>query len=116
MFKDIVYTRVVLHNMMRTHQGGANRAPNPGNDGAAQLNEEAVCVPNDNYMNPLREAKHQRELLKDYFNHMGALDGRTGSEKYQPTTRGAEAAIYQSFSELLSVLFRTTQLFQKLLF
>ena len=35
-----------------------------------------MCVPNENYMNPLlREAKHHRELLKHYFNHVGALAG-----------------------------------------
>ena len=33
----------------------------------------------------------------------------------QPTTLGAEAGIYQSFSGLPSILFRTTQLFQELL-
>ena len=44
------------------------------------------------------------------------LGRRTGSEMCQPTTLGAEAGIYQSFSGLLSVLFRTNQLFQELLF
>ena len=34
----------------------------------------------------------------------------------QPTSLGAEAGIYQSLSGLLSVLFRTNQLFQDLLF
>ena len=33
----------------------------------------------------------------------------------QPTSLGAEAGIYQSFSGLLPVLFRTNQLFQELL-
>ena len=70
---DIVYTWVVLHNMMRTPQGGANRAPTPGNDVAALQNEQAVYVPNENHRNSFREPKYQLELLKDYFNHMGAL-------------------------------------------
>ena len=61
---------------MRTHQGEADRAPTKGNDVAAQQNEQAVYMPNENYRNPLKEAKHQRELLKDYFNHMGALAGQ----------------------------------------
>ena len=30
----------------------------------------------ENFRNPLREAKHQRDLLKDYFNHVGALAGQ----------------------------------------
>ena len=55
--RDIVYACVVLHNMM-THQGGEDRAPNPGNDGAALQNNQAVCVPKQEYRNPSREAKH----------------------------------------------------------
>ena len=64
--RDIVFTCVVLHNMMRTHQGGAYRAQTPGNDVAAQQNGQEVYEyePNENYRKPLREAKHG-ELLKD---------------------------------------------------
>ena len=54
-----------MHIMLRTHQGGADRAPTPTNDVAALQNGQAVYVPNENYRNPLREAKHQQELLKD---------------------------------------------------
>ena len=28
------------------------------------------------WVNPLREARHQRDLLKDYFNHVWALAGQ----------------------------------------
>ena len=34
--RDIVFTCVVLHNIVRTHQDGAERAPTLGNDVAAQ--------------------------------------------------------------------------------
>ena len=74
--RDIVFMCVVLHNMLRTHQGGADRARNPANDVAAQKNEHEMCMPNDNYRNPWTEAEHQQELLKDYFNHVGALVGQ----------------------------------------
>ena len=57
--RDIVFTCVVLHNMMRTHQGRADRAPTPANDGVDLQNEQVVYVPNENYRNPSREAKHQ---------------------------------------------------------
>ena len=67
---------MVLHNILRTHQGGGDRAPIPANDVAALQNEEVVHVPNENYRNPSREAKHQQELLKDYFSHLGALAGQ----------------------------------------
>ena len=57
--RDIVFTCVVLHNMMMTHQGGADRGPTPANDAAPLQNEEAVYVPNENYRIPLRQSKHQ---------------------------------------------------------
>ena len=59
--------------MLRTHQGRADRASIPANDVAALQNKQVVYLPNENYRNPSREAKYQRELLKDYFNHMGAI-------------------------------------------
>ena len=57
--RDIVYACVVLHNIMRTHLDGADRSPNPGYGGAALQNNHAACVPDENYWNPSREAKHQ---------------------------------------------------------
>ena len=66
----------MFYNMLRTHQGGAARVSIPANDEVALPNEQVVYVPDEKYRNPLREAKHQRELLKDYFNHMGALAGQ----------------------------------------
>ena len=33
-------------------------------------------MPSENNRNPSSEAKHQRELLKDYFSHVGALAGQ----------------------------------------
>ena len=66
---------MVLHNMLRTHQGGADRAPTPANDVAALQNEQ-VYVSNDNYRNRSGETKHQRELLKDCFSNVGALAGQ----------------------------------------
>ena len=56
---DIVFTYVVLHKMLSTHQGGADGAPTPANDLAALQNEQVMYGPDDNYRNPTREAKHQ---------------------------------------------------------
>ena len=47
--RDILFTCVVLHNMLRTHQGGADRAPTPANDVVALQNEQVVYVPKENY-------------------------------------------------------------------
>ena len=68
--RDIVFTCVLLHNILRTHQGEADRAPTPE---AALQNKQVVYVSDDNYRNPSREARHQQELLKDYFSHVWAL-------------------------------------------
>ena len=57
--RDIVLTCVVLHNILRTHQGGQDRAPTPGNDTATTANKVAVYVPDENHRNPSRKAKHQ---------------------------------------------------------
>ena len=99
--RDIVITCMVFHNMLRTHKGGADRAPTPGNDLVVQQNEQMVYVPNENYRNPSRDARNQQELLKDTSITWGHwLGRRTGSEMCQPTTLGTEAVIYQSFSGL----------------
>ena len=49
------------------------KALTPGNNLMAQQTEQVVYVQSDNCWNPLREAKHQRELLKECFNHVEAL-------------------------------------------
>ena len=70
--------------MLRTHHSGADRAPIPANDVVALQNEQVVYVPIENYRNPSCEAEHQREVLKDSFNHVGHWLGRgTGSEMCQ---------------------------------
>ena len=86
-----------------THQGGVDIAPTPENDVVTLRNEQVVYVPDDNSRNPSREAKYQRDLLKDYFKHTlgDSLSRRTGSDMFQPNTLGAEGAgIYQSFTGL----------------
>ena len=70
---------VVLHNMLTTHQDGADRPPTRANDVAALQNEQVVYVPDNNYRNPSRVAKHQRELLKDYLN-LGGIDWAGGQD------------------------------------
>ena len=64
---------IVFHNIQRTHQGGPDRAPTPADDIAALQTGQVVYVPDENYRNPSNDAKHLQDLLKDYFNHVGAL-------------------------------------------
>ena len=73
--RDIVLMWVVLHNILRTHQGGVDRAHTPADDITSIGNQPVVYVPDENCRSNLREAKHQRDLLKDYFNHIGVLAG-----------------------------------------
>ena len=98
----MVFTCVVLHNMLRTHQGGADRAPTPANDAAVLQNEEAMYVPNENYRRPSKEAKHQRKSLKDYFNNVGALVDQEDRIQDVSTNNPSDRSWH------LSVLFRTT--------
>ena len=50
---------MVLHNMLRTCQGRADRAPTQENDVVDQQNQQMVYVTDDKYTNPAREAQHQ---------------------------------------------------------
>ena len=74
--RDIVFTCMLLHNMLRTHQGEADRTSIPANDVAAQQNEQELYLPNESNRNPSREPKHQRKLLKDYFNQLAGQEDR----------------------------------------
>ena len=57
--RDIVLTCVVLHNMLRSHQRGADRPPSPADDIQAPQEDQVEQGPNENFRNPSREAKHQ---------------------------------------------------------
>ena len=104
--RDIVLTCVVLHNMLRSHHGVADKQPTPADDKQPPQADQGKQRHHENFRNPLREAKHQRNLQKDYFNHMGALAGSWTEIK---KTEGRTCCH-------LSVLFRTTQIIQVLLF
>ena len=71
--RDTVLTCVVLHNILKTHQGGKDRTPTPAEDIAAIANKQEVYLPDENHRNLPREAQHQKDLLKDYLNNIGAL-------------------------------------------
>ena len=90
----IAFICVLLH-MVRTHQCGAGMATTQANDVVALRNAQVVYVPGDNHRNSLREANHQFDLLKHYFNNMGA-----GGQDLRGVNHMTEAGIYQSFSGL----------------
>ena len=109
--RDIVITCVVLHNMLRSHQGRADRPPTPADDIQPPQGDQGEQRHQENFRNPLREAKHQRDLLKDYFNHVGRWLGRRTEFK---KTEGRRLRGRTSCH--MSVLFRATQTIQELLF
>ena len=74
--RDIVLTCVVLHNMLRSHQEGADRPPTPADDIQPPQVNQGEQRHHENLRNPSREATHQQHLLKDYFNHVLALAGQ----------------------------------------
>ena len=74
--RDIVLTCVVLQNMLRSHQWASDRPPTPADDIEPPQTDQGEQGHHENLRNPSREAKHQRDLLKDYFTHVGALAGQ----------------------------------------
>ena len=82
--RDVVMTCVVLHNILRSQYQGQHGGQEPGDD------DDDDDVPGDCRLiggaggggqdrNPAREAKRQRDYLRDNFNNDGAVayqDGR----------------------------------------
>ena len=66
--------------VLRSHQGGADYIQPPQTTPADYIqppqNDQGEQGQNENLRNLLREAKHQRDLLKDYFNNFGELVGQ----------------------------------------
>ena len=62
--------------MLRSHQGEAERPPTPEDDIQPPQNEQGEQGQDEYVRNPSSEAKRQRNLLKDYFNNLGALAGQ----------------------------------------
>ena len=74
--RDIVWTCVAQHVENTPRQ---TRQGTPADDIAAIPMETEVYVPDENHenhRNPMREAKHQQALLKDYFNNVSTLAGQ----------------------------------------
>ena len=74
--RDIVLTCVVLHSMLRRHQGAADRPPTLADDIQPPQGDQGEQGQNRTFRNPSMEAKHQQNLLKNYFNYTGALAGQ----------------------------------------
>ena len=81
--REVVFTCVVLHNILRNQYQGQHGGQEPGDDddddvsGDCRLIGGAAAGGSDR--NPAREAKRRRDYLKNYFNNEGAVawqDGR----------------------------------------
>ena len=79
--REVVFTCVVLHNILRSHFQGQQGAQQPGEDdddvpGDCGLIGGASGGGPDR--NPAREAERQRDYLKDYFNNEGPVAWQDG--------------------------------------
>ena len=78
--RDIVLTCVVLHNMLRSHKGGADRPPTPADDIQPPQNDQGEQGHNEkSETHRVRPNINERLLLaywKDYFNNLEALAGQ----------------------------------------
>ena len=80
--REVVFNRVVLHNILRSQYQDQHGGQEPGDDdddvpGDCRLIGGAAGGGPDR--NPAREAKRRRDYLKDYFRNEGAVawqDGR----------------------------------------
>ena len=92
--RDIVLTCVVLHNMLRNHQGAADKPSTPADDIQLPQADQGEQRHHENLRNPSRESKitsitWERWLRRTEFKKTGAR-----------RLRGEHAVIYQSFSGL----------------
>ena len=82
--REVVFTCVVLHNILRSQHQGQHGGQQPGED-----DDDDDDVPGDCGLiagvagggpdrNPAREAKRQRDYLKEYFNNEGAVAWQDG--------------------------------------
>ena len=79
--RQVVMTCVVLHNILRSQYQGQPTCQQPGEDGDVPGDCGLIggAAGSDQDRKPAREAKRQRDYLKDYFNNEGAVawqDGR----------------------------------------
>ena len=103
--REVVFTCVVLHNILRSQYQGQHGGQQPGED-----DDDDDDMPGDYGLiggaagggqdrTPAREAKRQRDYLKDYFNIEGAVAGKMAEYK--------SCCSNQSFSGLtITVLFQ----------
>ena len=77
--RDVVMTCVVLHNILRSQYQGQHGGQEPEDDddvpGDRRLIGAAGGGPDKN---PAREAKRQRDYLKNYFHNEGAVGWQDG--------------------------------------
>ena len=73
--RAVIFTCVVLHNILRSQYQGQHFGQQPGDDGDVPGDCGLICGATGSglHRNPAREAKIQRDYLKDYFNNEGAV-------------------------------------------
>ena len=93
--REVVFTCVVLHNILRSQYQGQPGGQQPGEDddddvpGACGLIGGAAGGGQDR--NPAREAKRQGDYLRDYFNN----EGISGLARWQNISPAAVTSPFQ---------------------
>ena len=79
--REVVFTCVVLHNILRSQYQGQPGGQQPGEDDDDVPGDCGLiggAAGGGQNRNPAREAKRQRDYLKDYFNNEGAVPWQDG--------------------------------------
>ena len=80
--REVIFTCVVLHNILRSQYQGQHGGLQPGEDDDDDVPGDCgligVAAGGGQYRNPAREAKRQRDYLKDYFNNEGTVAWQGG--------------------------------------
>ena len=88
--REVVLTCVVLHKILRSQYQGQHGGQQPGDDEDDDVPDDCRLIGGGPDRNPAREAKRQRDYLKDYFNY-----GSSGLARWENITATTVTSPFQ---------------------